>query len=78
MSKLYSDNHDAILNHMKACGSLSIRDALADYGLTGGHITKIMSDLRRRQEPIVKVWAKNAYTGKRYAVYNYVKASQAA
>jgi hypothetical protein len=62
-------NIEIILNHIDKAGSISIRDAMADYGMSGGSLTKYISILNRQQERIVKVWNKHPITGKRFARY---------
>jgi len=68
-------NHTLVLNHMKATGSISIREAMDDYGLSGGHLTKIISDLKRsvtEDNYIMRKFNKHPITGRRYARYHLV------
>lgn len=62
-------NIEIILNHIDKAGSISIRDAMADYGMSGGSLTKYISILNRQQQRIVKVWNVHPITGKRFARY---------
>lgn len=62
-------NIELILNHIEKAGSISIRDAMMDYGMSGGSLTKYISILNRRQYRIIKLWCKHPVTKKRYARY---------
>ena len=48
---------------------LSIREAMDDYSMSGGSLTKCISILKREGNDIVKVWKIHPLTGKRYARY---------
>ena len=68
-------NQTLVLNHMKATGSISIREAMDDYGLSGGHLTKIISNLKRsvtEDNYIMRKFNKHPITGRRYARYHLV------
>lgn len=62
-------NHNKVLQHLEKTGTISIRDAMDDYGLSGGHITKIISDLRKAGYIISREFRKHPVTGRRYARY---------
>jgi hypothetical protein len=60
---------DTVLLHINKLGSISIREAMDDYNMSGGSLTKYVSILRREGHDIVKVWKLHPLTGKRYARY---------
>jgi hypothetical protein len=65
-------NIDTIVLHLNKTGSISIREAMDDYSMSGGSLTKYISMLKRDGRDIVKVWKIHPLTGKRYARY-YLK-----
>ena len=58
-------------SHLQSVGNISIREAMDDYGLSGGSLTKVISDLKKAGHNIVKAFRKHPITGKRYARYTY-------
>lgn len=62
-------NIDTIVNHLNKLGSISIREAMDDYSMSGGSLTKYVSILKREGYDIVKLWKIHPLTGKRYARY---------
>lgn len=59
-----------VLNHLNRVGSISVREAMADYGMSGGHLTKIISILRNdRQIDIVREMKRHPLTKTKYARY---------
>lgn len=60
-----------VLSHLKKTGSLSIREGMDDYGLSGGTVTKTMTNLRRAGHTIRTVMKKHPISGRRYARYYY-------
>jgi hypothetical protein len=60
---------DTVLLHIRKLGSISIREAMDDYSMSGGSLTKYISILKREGNDIVKVWKIHPLTGKRYARY---------
>jgi hypothetical protein len=60
-----------VLSHMTKTGSISIREAMDDYGLSGGSLTKVISRLRRSGYEIVKEWRKHPISGRKYARYYF-------
>ena len=73
---------DLVLRHMYKTGSISVREAMADYGMSGGHLTKIISQLRNdRQIDIVREMKMHPLTQTKYARYflrSHVRAGKAA
>ena len=63
---------DKILSHFEMVRTITIRDAVIEYGISGGTFTKIISELRREQYRIVRTWKKSP-TGTRYACYTLVE-----
>jgi hypothetical protein len=61
-----------VLNHVNKLGRITIRDAMNDYGLSGGHLTKIVSNLRKQGYDIGRVFKRHPLTGRRYASYSMV------
>lgn len=62
--------HGIILNHLKKVGTISIREGMDDYNLSGGHLTKIISDLRKNYGwNITMKWQRHPITKQRYARY---------
>lgn len=68
MTKL--NNQTAVLAHMKRVGSISIREAMDDYGMSGGSLTKYISLLRKAGNSIHKEVRKHPITGRKYARYH--------
>ena len=63
----------SVFSHLQKTGAISIREAMDDYGLSGGHLTKIISRLKRQGHEIVTEMRKHPITGRKYARY-YLKA----
>lgn len=60
-----------VQNHLLRTGSLSIREAMADYGISGGSLTKYISILRNQYGwDIKREFRKHPITGTRYARYS--------
>lgn len=51
-------------------GTMSIREANSEFGMSGGSVTKTISVMRRNGMNIVKEWRSNPLTGRKYARYN--------
>lgn len=64
-----ADAYGLVKAHLETIGNISIRDAMAEYGMSGGHLTKVISTMRRNGLPIVKDMRKNIITGRKYARY---------
>lgn len=58
-----------IERHLDKAGSISIREAMDDYNVSGGHLTKIICRLKERGMNIVTQFQKHPITGRRYARY---------
>ena len=58
-----------VKSHLEITGTISIREAMDDYSMSGGSLTKYVSILRRSGFPVERVWHKHPVTGKRYARY---------
>ena len=64
------DNATAIAMFMvRNGGSMSIREAHAEFGMSGGSVTKTISVMRRNGMKIDREWRANPLTGRRYARY---------
>lgn len=61
--------HSTVLNHLRTTGTISIREAMDDYNLSGGHLTKIISDLRFNGHNITRKFMRHPVSGRRYARY---------
>lgn len=68
----------AILNHLNKVGSISIREAMDDYGMSGGSLTKYVSNLRKAGHNIHRETRKHPITGRKYARYHLMSVYQAA
>lgn len=67
-------NINTVLNHLNTVGTISIREAMDEYSLSGGALTKAISVLKREQKlPIVRTMKRNPITGRRYARYHLEK-----
>lgn len=65
---------DKIMNHLRRTGSISIREAMDDYQISGGALTKYISVLRHDYEwSIHREFRKHPITGDRYARYSLVE-----
>jgi hypothetical protein len=62
-------NLDIVAAHIEKTGSISIREAMDDYSMSGGSLTKYVSMLRRSGNKIEKVWKIHPITKRRYARY---------
>lgn len=62
-----------IEKHLNILGTISILEAASDYQLSGGSLTKYISNLRKQGLDIKKEFRKNTITGRRYARYFIVK-----
>jgi hypothetical protein len=60
---------DKILKHLRKAGTISVREAMDDYQLSGGSLTKAVSILRKEGYLINTVWGKHPITKQRYARY---------
>ena len=65
-------NKQHVLEYLQKNESLSIGEAFINWQLSGGHITKIISNLRKDGNNIVSQWRKNTVTGRRYKRYSLV------
>lgn len=59
--------HQLILNHLEATGSITVREALIEYSIPS--LTKRISELRRNGHPISDKWKKHKVTGQWYKRY---------
>ena len=58
-----------ILSYLEKNKGLSIGEAFINWQLSGGHITKLISNLRKQGHEIDKAWRHNPVTKRRYAYY---------
>jgi predicted ArsR family transcriptional regulator len=65
-------NKKTILEYLQKNESLSIGEAFINWQLSGGHITKIISNLRKDGVNIVSQWRKNTVTGRKYKRYSLI------
>lgn len=61
----------AVLRHLKKVKTISVREGMDDYGLSGGHLTKIISNMRKDGHRVWKAMRVHPVTGRRYARYFY-------
>ncbi len=59
-----------VLTHITKTGSISIREAMDDYSMSGGSLTKYISNLRMLGHSIIKEFRVHPMTGRRYARYS--------
>ena len=71
MAKVSSYFSEAILvSYMEnSANGLSIGEAFVNWQISGGHLTKIVSNARKNGHNIKKVWRSNPVTGRRFARY---------
>lgn len=62
-------NAQLILNHIRTAGSLSIREAMDEYSMSGGSVTGTITVLRDLGYKIQTEMKKNPISGRRYARY---------
>lgn len=67
--KVFTGHTKVVHDHLTKVKTISVREAMDDYGLSGGHITKIISNLRKAGVPVEKQMRKHPVTGRRYARY---------
>lgn len=62
-----------IMKHLRKVGHITIREAMDDYSISGGHLTKIISTLKNDEGyDITTNMKKHPVTGRRYAKYVFV------
>lgn len=61
---------ELIVNHLKANGSITQREAFLDYGVQS--LTRRITDLRSKGHNIVSEWREHPTTGQRYTRYYMV------
>ena len=66
---IFNNNFDMIRNHLYNVGTISLREASNDYGMSGGHLTKVISVLRKEGMTISGQWRNHPVTGRRYMRY---------
>ncbi len=62
-------NAGIIRAHIAKHGAISTRDAAQYYGMTGGTLTKEISNMRRGNVALSRQWVKDTVTGRRFAQY---------
>jgi hypothetical protein len=62
-----------ILNHLTKARSITIREAMDDYNMSGGSLTKGISILRAMGYPIQRTFHAHPVTGQRYARYTLLQ-----
>ena len=67
MSTIVSEK--VILDYLKNNKRLTIAQALINWQLSGGHITKLISNLRKQKHDIKTIWKRNPVSGRRYVEY---------
>jgi Helix-turn-helix domain len=61
---------ETVLTYLQKEGaSISIGEAFINWQLSGGHLTKIISNLRKDGIKIHAEWRRNSVTGRRYKRY---------
>jgi len=62
-----------ILAYLEKNNSLSIGEAMLNFQLSGGHLTKLISNLRKSGHNIKTTRKPNPVTGRKYADYSLIK-----
>jgi hypothetical protein len=62
----------SVLAHLQRVGSISIREAMDDYGMSGGSLTKYISVLKTEGHTIHKEVRQHPISGRKYARYHLV------
>ena len=65
-------NEKTILNYLIINKRLTIGQAFINWQLSGGHITKLISNLRKNKHEIKTVLKVNPVTKRRYAEYTLI------
>jgi hypothetical protein len=72
-------NQTVLVNYLSnSANGLSIGEAFVNYQISGGHLTKIVSNARKSGHNIVKQWRINPVTKRRYARYHLIPVTCAA
>jgi hypothetical protein len=71
-------NAELILSHIRAAGSLSIREAMDEYSMSGGSVTGTITKLRDLGYDIRTEMRRNPISGRRYARYTMVEKKEVA
>lgn len=72
-------NETVLVNYLEnSANGLSIGEAFVNWQISGGHLTKIVSNARKAGHYIVKQWRINPVTKRRYARYHMVPVTCAA
>ena len=66
-------NIDKVLKHLNVNGNITHRDAISDYNMTGGSLTKYISLLREHGYLIHTQTKKHKTTGVMYTSYELVR-----
>lgn len=72
--KVVNSNQAKIINHLTKTGSISMREAMDDYGMAGNVLSKVISNLRKEGKNIITDMKKHPLTGRKYARYKLVTA----
>lgn len=67
--KVLNSMMSKIVDHLNKTGSISIREAMDDYNISGGHLTKIISDLKKKGMVIHREFKRHPINNRRYARY---------
>lgn len=67
--KMKNSPINQIFSHLTRVGSITIREAMDDYNISGGHLTKIISRLKKEGHEIVTEMKTHPITKSRYAKY---------
>lgn len=66
-------NIDKVLKHLNVNGNITMRDALSDYNMTGGALSKYISLLRMYGYMIHTMTKKHKTTGVMYTSYELLR-----
>lgn len=66
---IFESNFAMIAAHLVNTGTISIREAMNDYNMSGGHLTKVISVLRHDGFDIDDEWRNHPITNRRYKRY---------
>ena len=64
MSKLAIDNRAAIIDHVRKVGYIDTQTAFNHLGMSGGTLTKVISNLRKGNVSVEKYRARNTFNGR--------------
>lgn len=73
--KVLNTDSDKVLKHLTKVGSISMREAMDDYGMAGNALAANIATLRKAGHKIVTQMKKHPITGRKYARYKFISAA---